>query len=129
MSTREKKSTYAYVDASYHPQLKIGCWGFRLQGQHTNEGIQEFDGVASAEKMALAKCISYCKCFDIKPVIIYTDHMGSLSHKNNYPDWVDVRFIKGHKKRIDKSEHDLEFTIIDRSVRKTLRKYIKENHS
>jgi len=117
----------AFTDASYNNQHKVGVIGILVRGQEPFvEIVHGGKGIAYLEKLALTKCAEDAK----ENIVIYTDHQGShlLSFPNNNSGsarLVEVKFIKGHKKKAEKTSLDIEFSVIDRLVRKTLRGYIK----
>lgn len=115
---------HCFVDASYSSQHHIAVLGFQV-GDESRIHLTTINvnGIAAAEKMNLQRCIEYCSLrYPTSNLIVYTDHEPSL--KQSFPDHVRIVFTPGHIKKADMTTLQLRFSLVDKAVRKELRRII-----
>lgn len=127
-----------YTDGSYSPQKKIGVAGFMVNDQQiylkdtTEKNTQcEYLAVTMALKHAIKEGNNSIKIFTDCAGVINTINknkrakypelfalLDKLADKQINVEWIKV---KGHSKKANKNEDDLNFQKIDKAVRKKLR--------
>jgi len=109
---------YIFSDASFHPQSKMAVCGFLKDGLITYEIIKETTNIkAEIYAFEMGKKISnISSIFATDCIKVY-----KLGDQQN----LTMVKIKGHQPTKNKSEIDQEFTVLDKFLRRTLRKFIK----
>ena len=118
-----------FTDASYSPQTRTAIIGWSIPQLDVFQlEVLRCDGVAFAEKMATVKAMEKCRSSGhLGNIKVYTDHQGSeksLETWNQQYGPIELIYVKGHKKNIDKTPQEIEFTKVDRATRKKLRELI-----
>lgn len=125
------------ADASYSPQHKIAVIGFTLLSEeqihletiNVNQSnltlIQSpVQGVAKAERLAVEHCITHFqRVYPGQEITIYNDHEAAT--KEQWPQGVRVLWLPGHTKASSRNNIATEFAVLDKAVRKELRKTLQ----
>lgn len=114
-----------FVDASYSKELKTAVCGTYIPSKSSEPTLTSIqcNGIATAEKKVLHDAILLADELKV-PVTIFTDHEGALKNLQT-PASINVQILKGHKKKADKDEDDIAFTVVDKAVRRELRRIVK----
>ena len=129
-----------YTDGSYSPQKNIGVYGFML-----NNDIYLWTTCkknTQCEYLSVQMALRHAIENNNKDIKIFTDCSGIINtiNKNKKDKWpklfellnkfngnIDWIKVKGHSKKINKNNNDLEFQKIDKAVRKKLRELVNES--
>lgn len=129
----EENVRHCYTDASYHPQMKFGVYGFILPNGEIRTDIVKGIGIARTEEMAIERCIEEHRRIDTESkLIIHTDHTlsnkrsRSLEWREKFPN-VELVHIFGHKKKFEMDDHDVEFSKVDKETRRVMRSEAKRS--
>ena len=114
-----------FTDASYSPQQKISVIGFKIRGCNTIN-TEKLIGINStqSEILGIQRCVDhFANNYNIEThkYYIYTDCQRGL----NLPIIGKIIKIDGHKPSRLKSKNDLEFSKVDKYVRKELRRFVR----
>lgn len=110
-----------FTDASYSQHKRLSVIGYKIGDNDVMLEELPYIKNTQAEMYAVIKCIRVCReLYPNSDIELFTDCQKAV-RADNYPDYVSVKKIKGHKKKALKDANDKIFSTVDKAVRKHMR--------
>jgi len=114
-----------YTDASYSKQANGSVIGYKVGDQPIVMDFLPLVKNTQAEVMAVNLCVAECETIHPESQIhVHTDCQKAI--RSQYPENMRMHKMIGHIKKDLRDEKQIIFAMVDRAVRKELRKKHKE---